>query len=240
MSARARTAIMRRASRGVRQNRRILFKTVTYHDNNVDISLQDRELTQWYKALAKANGHAYSDLVANDEIFPTVPLECRIIDRFPVGSGFLDRAGGYIVAKIRGSSTAVGHSFWGDGTSEATDPDCPPPRRKTGEIPEPASPRRAPPRVSRPTSMAEAPLTPNSREGDVSPMLIRLHRAAAMAATATPEMDSKQWGVLHICGNKNCGVVGHFRPGTRMDNEADEKHHLKHPGTSRKRYRPWQ
>jgi len=223
------------------RRRQIRFNNVTYHDKNVAVPLQSRELTKLFKGLASANGFAMSDLMANEAILPGVALNCRRIERFPTGYSFMTRDKGYIIANIRGSRTAVGHSFWGgDDACEECDPTCAAPRLKKGETLEPASPRRNPARLSSPQSMPDPPLTPDSAEGQSHPMLIRLHRAAALAASSHPTQDANKWGVLHICGYKNCGVVGHYRPGTHTDNKADEKHHLKHPGTSRKRYAPWQ
>lgn len=209
----------------------LTFNGVEYYDNNVAVQLKSRELTQMFKALASANGHAYSSLMANDKILPNVPLNCCLIKTLPAGFSSMN---GYIVAKIRGSTTAVGHSFWSDGTSEESDLSFVPPRVKSSAHREPGSPRRSPARDSAPKCMAEAPLTPTSMEGSTQPMPILLHRAAALAASGQPDKDSKMYGVLHICGNKNCGVVGHYRPGTRGNNEADEDHHGRHPDTSRR------
>ena len=219
----------------------IRFRDVTLHDQNVEIPVQARELTQIFKVLASANDYAMSDLMANEHILPGVTLNCCRIETFPAGLSYFQLDGGYIGVNLKESKTALGHTFWGSSVPcEVSDPTCAPPRFKKGELPEPASPRRNPARLSSPKSMPDPPLTPNSAEGQSHPLLVRLHRAAALAASSNPTQDANKWGVLHICGYKNCGVVGHYRPGTRKDNEADEKHHLEHPGTSRKRHAPWQ
>ena len=232
---------MARSKRGRVGPRQIRFRHVTLHDENVVVPVQPRELTQIFKGLASANGHAMSALMANEPIQQGETLNCCTIKQFPAGFSFMKLDKGYIGVNIQGSKTALGHSFWGGhGASEESDPTCAPPRLRKGEITEPASPRRNPARVSSPMSMPDPPLTPDSAEGQSHAMLVRLHRVAALAASPNPTRDAKMWGVLHICGRKNCGVVGHYRPGTRKDNEADEKHHLEHPGTARMPHAPWQ
>lgn len=224
----------------ITRRRRLIFNDITYHDNNISVSLPSRELTRLFKALASSNGHAFSDLMANEDILPNVPLHCCLIETLPTGFSFWGCKAGYIVAKVRGSTTAVGHTFWGNGTCEERDPTFVPPRRKRSQNRESELPRRSPARASAPTSMAEEILEPNPTVGSTQPMPILLHRAAALAVSGQPDKDSNMHGVLHICGNKNCGTVGHYRPGTRPDNEADEEHHGRHPNTSRRPYPPLQ
>ena len=221
--------------------REISFSDFNYSDENVEVPVQATELTKLYKAMATANGHAYSDLMVNDEIQPNIQLECRTIETLPHGFRFLKRrADGYIQPKIRGSSTADGHSFWSDGTSSESDPSFVQPRARISTTGSPGSPRRAKSRAAAPSSMTEPPLTPDSLEGCHRVMPILLHRAAALATSDQPERDCKKYGVLHICGRKNCGVVSHFRPGSRRDNELDEEHHRTRPGTSRTHHHSWQ
>ena len=106
------------------RRRQIRFNDVTYHDKNVAVPLQSRELTKLFKGLASANGFAMSDLMANEAILPGVALNCRRIERFPTGYSFMTRDKGYIIANVRGSRTAVGHSFWGgdDASRSAIQP----------------------------------------------------------------------------------------------------------------------
>ena len=81
----------------------ICFNNVTYSDSNVEVRLEATELTRLVKALAAANGHAYSDLMANEEILPGVPLKCRLIKTLPRGFSFMTgRRDGYIQPKLRG------------------------------------------------------------------------------------------------------------------------------------------
>ena len=69
--------------------------------------------------------------------------------------------------------------------------------------------------------------------------MVRLHRAAGLAASRSPESHSQRW-MLHICGRKDCMVVAHYRPGDQSANEADKEHHKARPGTSREQHQPWQ
>ena len=138
----------------------------------------------------------------------------------------------------------VGHSFISDGSSGIDDPDFQPnsksKRLKVEDSRGDGSLRRNRARACAPTMLRDAPDTNGSAVGKRQCVPFRLHRAAALAASLSPDKDSNCWGILHVCGRKNCGVVAHYRPGSREDNEADEDYHLQWMGRSRKYHPPLQ
>ena len=70
---------------------------------------------------------------------------------------------------------------------------------------------------------------------DVAYLLIRIHRADALATSVDPAADSKLL-VRHICGNTRCVVVNHFRPGSQRENDDDKEYHRLNQGCSREHF----
>ena len=67
------------------------------------------------------------------------------------------------------------------------------------------------------------------------PLPIRWHRAAALSLSPDLAVDCGLV-VRHICGNKRCAKVGHFRFGSQSDNEKDEAYHEVNPSCSREAF----
>ena len=197
------------------------------------------ELHACFDHLAKCNGFSVDKILANQSIPRGMSLPCCVARRIPKGVGSLDDQSGYILVKLRRGRTVVGHSFLGTEASSSADPEY----RADARIShgsDVSSPPRARRRHAGPPDWLQdhstSPGTPGSEaEGRTQPVLVRLHRAAALAASARPEADSKRW-VRHICGNKRCLVVSHFRFGTQEQNERDEEYHETHPGCSREQH----
>ena len=208
-------------------------------ESGVTATVSGAELRDLIGRLARANGFEEGELLGNVSIPAGKPLPCRLIQRLPAGCSWIPDGSGYILAKLARNKTVAGHSFLGDGSSERRDPSY---RGGASAAQlalndEPSSPPRRPTRRARtPGWMAghsASPQTPDSGErGRYQPVPVRLHRAAALATSATPEAHFGHV-VRHVCGHKQCGVVAHFRFGTLGDNEDDEEHHRTHPGCSR-------
>ena len=214
----------------------ISFENVTYSDENAVVHVRGKELQELFAAIASGNGWPISDLLGNVEIAAGERLPCRIINALPAGYSFLSDDSGYIVPKIKGSKTAVGHSYFGDGDQSCDWKPLPSKKRVSRDH---AVPRRTIQRECAPKSILDPPFSLGSAVGKTQAMPIRLHRAAALAASKDPDIHSKNW-ILHVCGNKKCGVVAHYRPGTESDNELDEEYHTHHRGRSIRQHAPWQ
>ena len=208
-------------------------------ESDVTASVHGDELRDLFARLARANGFAEGELLSNVSISAGESLPCRIIQRLPAGCSWIPDGSGYILVKLGRGKTVRGHSFLGDGSSERGDQSY---RGAaiSGES-TPSDDVSSPPRKSTRCSRAPgwlsdhstSPGTPGTGgEGCTQPVPVRLHRAAALAASSTPEAHSTQL-VRHVCGHKRCGVVAHFRFGTQAENERDEEHHRAHPGTCR-------
>ena len=205
-------------------------------DSGGTASVFGAELRELFVRLAHSNGFDVGDLLGNMSIPAGKPLPCCIIQRLPDDCSSIFDGSGYILAKLGRGKTVRGHSFLRDGSSEVADASyCGvAPSACNDDVSSP--PRKLSRRSRMPGWLADhsmSPGTPESgEEGRSQPLLVRLHRAAALAASATPETHSTQL-VRHICGQKRCGVVAHFRFGTQGDNERDEEYHKTHPGCSR-------
>lgn len=208
-------------------------------DTGATATVFGEELRDLIGRLARANGFEESELLANVSIPAGEPLPCRIIEHLPAGCSSIADGSGYILAKLGRGRTVRGHSFLGDGSSESADQSY----RGVASVATTvlnegvsSPPRRSIRRPRAPGWLAghsTSPGTPGSEgEGRSQPVPIRLHRAAALAASATPEAHSSRL-VRHVCGHKRCGVVAHFRFGTQDDNERDEEFHRTQPGCSR-------
>ena len=218
--------------------------------SGVQVTVHSQELESCFEQLAEANGWQLSDILGNHSVSSTVqPLGCRVVTHLPPGGGFSFEESGYIALKLKQSCTMRGHTFMGStGNVEARDGDFRPRlSRSSRSPPQPTDHPPSPPRkrrcVGSPSWLEGHDLTPGSPSselaGQTQPLPIRLHRAAALALSTDPEVDSKLL-VRHICGNKRCAIAAHYRFGTEADNKADEAHHRRHPGCSREVYQPRQ
>jgi hypothetical protein len=68
--------------------------------------------------------------------------------------------------------------------------------------------------------------------GKTQPLLIRLHRAVALASSHDPSAGHAQL-IRHVCGNKKCATCSHYRTGTKSENELDNQYHKSYPSRSR-------
>ena len=235
----------RKRSRGVGL---IRFDDVQYsgadgtHDDRVVV--HGNELTSLFSALADAHECTVDDLCGNVGIPAGEELPCWLLTAKPPGWVFTTDSEGYICVKLRESRIPRGHSFLGDGTgSNSVEWEGSANAAQTARC----DPTRSPP--SRPRRLRQAPswlaghsTSPGSPAIDAAgtqEYTVRLHRAAGLAASLSPESHSQRW-MLHICGRKDCTVVAHYRPGDQSANEADKEHHKARPGTSRERHQPWQ
>lgn len=222
----------------------LTFWDCVHAADNVKLTVLAQEVREVINALAIHNGFEPAELLANVEILPNKPLPCRIISQFPPEYSFMPDNSGYVVPKFRMCRSVIGHSFISDGSCTNDDPDFQPnsksKRLKIGSPRDDCLLRRNRARACAPTSLKDAADAHGSAVGKRQSVPFRLHRAAALAASLTPDKDSRCWGILHICGRKNCGVAAHYRPGSRKDNEDDETYHIHSMGQSRKYYPPLQ
>ena len=193
-------------------------------------------------ALAGANTFTVQQLLSTEAIQQGVPLSCCMVEVLPKGRGWFFDESGYIMIKLKRSSTMAGHSFLGNAREVDTDPDYA--GSSTSEhrarIFEAGSPQaRKARRLKPPKWLEECSRSPGSPRSELAgcthPLPIRWHRAAALALSSDPAADSGLV-VRHICGNTRCAKVGHFRVGSQGDNAADETYHHTHPRCSREAY----
>ena len=229
-------------SRGVEL---ISFNDVQY--SGTDGAQDDRvvvhgsELHRLFSALADANECPVESLLDNVGISAGEKLPCRVLTRYPTGWRFLIDSEGYICVFLRESRIARGHSFltssndveWEGHANAAqtavSEPPCSPPSR----------PKRSRQASTRLSGFSSSPGSPAIDSAGTQEYMVRLHRAAGLAASPSPERHSQQW-MLHICGRKHCMAVAHYRPGDQSANEADKEHHKAQLGTSREQHQPWQ
>jgi len=215
----------------------VSFKDVTFSEGAAQVSVDAAEMTEIYEQLAKHNSYSVAELLNGQQVAAGEELKCVILEQSPSGRRWPRDGSGYLMLHLTQRCTSRGRSFL------SSPPDDPyEPSRRAGRVggkrklPPPRSPS---PRLkngrSDPLWHKDYSLTPGSdagEEGCTQPVPIRLHRAAAISAAADPTgvacMD-----ILHICGRRNCGVVGHFRPGTAEDNRLDTLYHKSKPGCSR-------
>lgn len=69
--------------------------------------------------------------------------------------------------------------------------------------------------------------------GANQPLQMPFHRIFALAAAEDPAEAAAQPCVRHVCGNKYCCVVSHFRAGSVRDNTKDKLWHVHNRGSSR-------
>ena len=87
---------------------------------------------------------------------------------------------------------------------------------------------------------SQSPGSPESEwAGSTQPVPIRLHKAAYLASCRDPAA-TKGLEIRHICGNPRCGVVSHFRAGTKAENDHDKDYHQEQRGRSWQSFPPIQ
>ena len=203
--------------------------------SGVNATVFGEEIFEVATALAAANGTTAAELLANKAVPAGEPLSCCTAQRLPRGHGWKFDEAGYILIKLKRSSTVVGHTFLGRSSSTAADKIFVP-ASKAAQKEAASPPARKKRCVGAPGWLqdhSQSPGSPNQEAvGRTQPLPIRWHRAAALAVSADPEADSKR-AVRHICGQKQCLEVSHFRFGSLAENELDEKYHCMHAGCSR-------
>ena len=206
------------------------------------IPVQAKEVLQLFTSFADCNNWDVHDLLGNFRVPAGEKLACREPSRFPDGWSFPNDP--YIAVKLKQGRTISEYSFLGDGSSERTDPTFAEPLLIAPDLAQsdgqPSTPR--PKRSKNAPSSAGfsySPGSPAHGEGERACVFVRLHRAAAIAASRRPKRDS-QLKVRHICGRKQCLVLSHYRPGSTLENEEDEEYHLSNLGKSKYAYPPVQ
>ena len=208
-------------------------------ESGVHAVVSGHELRAAFSRLADLNGFILSDLLANNPIPAGKPLPCRIATTLPEKLGWFFEDSGYIMLKMHRAATVVGHSFLGREASASADASYSGAAPSRLEI-DATSPPRTRKRPAEPPSWLQehsmSPGTPDlGQEGRTQPLPVRLHRAAALSVSGCPECDGKLI-LRHICGNKRCMVVAHFRPGTQAENSDDRDYHKTMLGCSREKH----
>ena len=214
--------------------------------SGVSVVVHAEELNELYGAMAKLNGAPLEALLANSDIKAGQQLRCYEITRKPRKWGWLPNSDGYLQPKLKQSCTPVGHSYSGDGL----DGDHRQRKRAvpsaSADEPSPSSPPQGAKRARKMTQRwqkwqeRQSPGSPESEcAGSTQPVPIRLHKAAFLASCGNPQA-AKGLEIRHICGNPRCGVVSHFRAGTKRENERDKEYHEQHRGYSRQSFPPIQ
>lgn len=213
----------------------------------VAVTVHGNEVQNLFQALAKCNGVPVKTLLENSKIEAGMPLQCCEVHHLPQEwSWQLDYAG-YLLVKLRQSFVPRGHSFAGNG-DQADDSDYVQPKRRKRSGPttsscEPSTPQRAQraarPREASKVRVESSPGSPQDVVGCTQPVQIRLHRLAFLASCGDLEATSGLQ-IRHICGNKACAMVSHFRAGTTTANSADREYHKSRKGRSRESFPPLQ
>ena len=212
----------------------ISFKDVNFLAGGIEETICAGEIREIYNKIALLHGWHVEDLLRRESVDKGEQLNCRLLDENARSLHWFIDADGYIQLKLKNYKQIRGVSF----TREHDSPPYRPSRRtlKATKSQQLQSQIRRSGRIPAPTTRTNRPVieppSPDPLAGCTQPLQVRLHRAAALAAS------SDQVGVsmndsLHICGHKLCCVVGHFRPGGEADNRKDVAHHSKYPGTSR-------
>ena len=240
-----------RRPRRVRGQGLIKFGDVHYKGANGAASnavlVHGKELHELFKKLADVHHIDVADLLGNVPIGKNEPLSCKLMTQQPSGWSFPPDSKGYISVKLRQSRIPIGHSKQGHESDDEWTKDVQAAQVNEGaELGEQGStPLRGTRKRRAPDLLGQWSMSPGSPGDDsagTQEYMVRLHRAAGLAASTDPKSDS-DLPMLHICGNKNCMVVAHYRPGTKSDNEEDKKHHQCQPcdeRTSRASHPAWQ
>ena len=217
----------------------------TCERTQVSVVVHAKELHSLFKALARSNGVPVAKLLANSSHEAGERLTCYSMERLPAKWSFMPDSAGYIQPKLKQCCTPIGYSHAGDApdadyrqrkraapsaSAHESSPSTPPQRAKRAH--------RAPPQWLQGHSMS--PGSPESEPaGATQPVPIRLHKAAFLACCRNPEA-ANGMEIRHICGNARCGVVSHFRAGTKSDNERDKRFKLGHISYSPHAFEPLQ
>lgn len=212
---------------GAAENRHIKDFEWFCERTQVSVVVHAKELHGLYEAVARSNNVPVAKLLANSSHETGERLTCCTLDCLPAEWSFMPDPAGYIQPKLKDSLTPIGHSHTGDA------PDANYHQRKRAAPPALAdgfSPSTPPQRARRapgaPPKWLEgfsmSPGSPRSElAGATQPVPIRLHKAAFLACCSDPKA-ANGLEVRHICGNKLCGVVSHFRSGSKSKNEHDK------------------
>ena len=164
--------------------------------------------------------------MANSSIQANTQLTCHLVPRGSRPGKWSSDSEGYVMLHLKESSTVRGHSFIA-GESRSDHDFAPPSRRskRSPRAPQPTSPPQH--RRARAVSYCEdcEDSSPESspasaKAGCTQPLLVRLHRAAFLATCDDPNAYSGM-EIRHICGNRACAVISHFRTGDCDENALD-------------------
>jgi len=218
-------------ARRVGSPRQVVFRDFEWLCERTEVSVvvHGNELHELYAAVAEANSVPVAKLLANSSHKAGEKLQCYEITRRPRKWSWMPDSGGYLQPKLKQSCTPIGHSHLG----AARDIEYRPrtraaPSASAGE-PSPSSPpqRAKRPRGQPPQWLQDHSLSPGSPSSEpaglTQPVAIRLHKAAYLASCSDP-MAANGLEIRHICGNPRCGVVSHFRAGSKSQNERDKKY----------------
>ena len=213
-----------------------LFDEIT----GVSAMVYASELQAVYAQIAATAGVPPATLLANSSISANTQLHCHLVQQEPGNGSWSIDSEGYVMLHLKQSCTVRGHSFLA-GESRCDDDFVPPSRvsKRSSRAPHPATPpqRRqrvstAQPRYCEDSSGSSSELSPASaKAGCTQPLMVRLHRAAFLATCDDPNAYSGM-EIRHICGNKACAVVSHFRAGSSDENAKDKQHHKRKRGSS--------
>jgi len=213
-----------------------LFDEIT----GVSAMVYASELQAVYAQIAATAGVPPATLLANSSISANTQLHCHLVQQEPGNGSWSIDSEGYVMLHLKQSCTVRGHSFLA-GESRCDDDFVPPSRvsKRSSRAPQPATPPQRRQRVSaaQPKYCEDSPgssyeLSPTSAmAGCTQPLMVRLHRAAFLSTCDDPEAYSG-FEIRHICGNRACAVVSHFRAGDCDENAMDRKHHWRKRGSS--------
>ena len=223
----------------------VSFKDFTLVQGGREVTVKGSEILALYKLLAHRNKVPLEQLLARprNTIRAGRKLGCVKLKFPPFGKAWMADDRHYLMLKIQAYPTPRGVSYLGQQATSpfkptrrgaratrkegvSSSPPCTPPGDLSAATPSP-----------RPCSTMTSILQAHFRVSAVQPLMIRLHRAAGLSASPTPQAHSRQL-FLHICGNKWCGVVAPFRPGTEEENRQDVRYHQRRPGCARIAYKP--
>ena len=211
-------------------------QTVTFRDfewvcerTQISVVVHGKEVYDLYKALARCNGVPLAKLLANSSHEAGDKLTCYTMDRLPAKWSFMPDAAGYIQPKLKQSLTPIGYSHMGDALDSNYYQ-----RKRAAPLPsaDGPSPSTPPQHVKRarralPSWLEGFSISPGSPNGELAgstqPVPIRLHKAAFLACCSNPKV-ANALEIRHICGNKRCAVVSHFRTGSKSQNECDKRY----------------
>lgn len=226
----------------------VAFSDFDWYDprTGVSVKVHGKEVQSLFKALAKCNGVPVASLLQNSKIAAGMPLKCYEVNQLPQEWSWQLDSAGYHLVKLKNSFVPRGHGCTGDGDDDS-DYEQPKSHKKRGASAsnfKPSTPQQARrahrSRVcSRMGAEASLDSPEDGRVGYTQPVQIRLHRLAFLACCADPKAASKLQ-VRHICGNKKCAVLSHFRAGDFAANKADGDKHKSNPGCSRESFGPLQ